>query len=388
MKMNYWLILAAALSSGFVAQDVLADEQPVLPGGTAPTESTNKAPAAPGKSARKKKPAAAVKKDAPEKKKAAEASSAKPEKDSSPATPGPAVAKQNNVNVRGQAAINSEVVAHLKKGDKVTILEEVTIKSPKTDEPSKWAKISLPASTPVWVNASFLDASKAVVPKKLNLRSGPGENYSVLGRIPKGTVVKEVETKGDWLKIEAPADTYAFVAAHLLTKEPATTAPVIIAANEPPKPPVPPVETKVAAVPPAPVATDPVPVVTTPPPAIVTPPPVVTAPPPPIEAAPVKGPVETAAVTPAKPAEEIFVKRVVTREGFVKRSVSIQAPTYFVLENINNGKTINYLYNSNTNMTLKDFQGKRIIVTGEELLDERWPNMPVISVETLETVVP
>ncbi len=380
MKMNYWLILAAALSSGFVAQDVLADEQPVLPGGTAPTESTNKAPAAPGKSARKKKPAAAVKKDAPEKKKAADTSSAKPEKDSSPATPGPAIAKQNNVNVRGQAAINSEVVAHLKKGDKVTILEEVTIKSPKTDEPSKWAKISLPASTPVWVNASFLDASKAVVPKKLNLRSGPGENYSVLGRIPKGTVVKEVETKGDWLKIEAPADTYAFVAAHLLTKEPAITAPVIIAANELPKPPTPPVETKVPTLPLPPVANDSAPVVTAPPP-------VVTAPPP-IETAPVKAPVETAAATPAKPAEEIFVKRVVTREGFVKRSVSIQAPTYFVLENINSGKTINYLYNSNTNLTLKDFQGKRIIVTGEELLDERWPNMPVISVETLETVVP
>jgi len=31
------------------------------------------------------------------------------------------VAKQNNVNVRGQAAINSEVVARLKKGDPVTV---------------------------------------------------------------------------------------------------------------------------------------------------------------------------------------------------------------------------------------------------------------------------
>jgi hypothetical protein len=84
--------------------------------------------------------------------------------------------------------------------------------------------------------------------------------------------------------------------------------------------------------------------------------------------------------------EEPAGKRVVTREGIVKRSVSIQAPTYFVLEALNNGKAVDYLYSSSTNVSLKDFKGKHIIVTGEELLDERWPHTPVISVETLETL--
>jgi hypothetical protein len=114
-------------------------------------------------------------------------------------------------------------------------------------------------------------------------------------------------------------------------------------------------------------------------------------PPPTAPAAPVI-PAESVAIpaatppTPAPPAEEILVKRVISREGIVKRSVSIQAPTYFALESLDTGKTINYLYSSTTNLVLKDLKGKRIVVTGEEMLDERWPNTPVISVESLQTV--
>ena len=81
-----------------------------------------------------------------------------------------------------------------------------------------------------------------------------------------------------------------------------------------------------------------------------------------------------------------LVKRVVSREGIVRRSVSIQAPTYFVLESLDTGKTINYLHSSSTNILLKSLAGKRILVTGEEALDERWSNTPVITVETLQTV--
>jgi hypothetical protein len=96
--------------------------------------------------------------------------------------------------------------------------------------------------------------------------------------------------------------------------------------------------------------------------------------------------VVAALATPAVPEEEAFVKRVVSREGVVKRSMSIQAPTYFALQSLDTGKTINYLYSPTTNLVLKDFSGKRIMVTGEELLDERWPNIPVINVDTLQAV--
>src|SRR5438067_1821112 len=327
MKMKHRLILAATLSAGLLAPGLFADDQPgSAPASANPSGTGSEAPAPPAK----KKKAAAAKKASATTKKGAPAVEAT--KAPVALTTGSAVVTQKNVNVRGQAAINSEIIVHLKKGDHVNVLEEVTLKKPKTDEPAKWAKVSLPTNAAVWVNASFVNAAdKTVVPKKLNVRSGPGENYSVVARLAKGTVVKEIESKGDWMKIEAPADSYGFIAAHLLSGEPAAPPPLIVAAVEPPKPP--PTETAVAPpITPAPAADPVVPPVTTPVPPV---PPVAPAVPPP---AAVTTPPEPAAPAPAP--EEILVKRVVSREGFVKRSVSIQSPTYFALQSLDTGKTI------------------------------------------------
>ena len=182
-----------------------------------------------------KKPQAPAK-PKPAKSKASKASAAAPTQPQLPLTPGPAVVNTKYANVRGQAAINSEVVTALKRGEEVTVVEEVTLKKPKTDEPARWAKIALPPSVGVWVHSDYIDGStKTVKSKRLNLRSGPGENYSVLGRAEHGTPVKEIEVKGPWVKIEAPANTYAFVASHLL--QPRIAPPgEAIAAAQPSKP--------------------------------------------------------------------------------------------------------------------------------------------------------
>jgi len=372
MSMKHWLILTVTFAAGLAAQSIFADDQPGTVPPNAPTAPLVVAPPATEQPAKKKKSTTAKKPATPKK----SAPAITEPLQATPVTPGPAIVTQPNVNVRGQAAINSEVIVRLKKGDHVNVLEEITLKKPKTDEPAKWAKVALPTNATVWVNSSFINpADKTVTPKKLKVRSGPGENYSVLAIIGKGTVVKDLETKGDWMKIEAPAEACGYIAAHLLSNEAAAPPPpVVVAAIEPPKPPL--VETKIAP-PTTPVpATDPVvvPPVAPPPPANT----VAVVPP------PVTAPAEPA--TPAPPPEEILVKRVVSREGIVKRSVSIQAPTYFALESLDTGKTINYLFSATTNMVLKDFRGKRIVVTGEEMLDERWPNTPVINVDTLQSV--
>ncbi|HKP38258.1 MAG TPA: SH3 domain-containing protein [Pyrinomonadaceae bacterium] len=335
------MILTALLC----ANVALADDQ--LPPGAGNGDA--KKPSTPAKS----KPA---KSKAAKSKPSTSAASAQPQL---PLTPGPAVVNTKNANVRGQAAINSEVVASLKRGEQVTVIDEVTLKKPKTDEPARWAKIALPPSVGVWVHSDYIDANtKTVKSKRLNMRSGPGENYSVLGRIDQGTAIKEIEVKGPWVKIEAPANTYAFVAAHLL--QPRIAPPgEALAATQPAKP----LETaKVETIPPPADAG-----------AITTPPTATDA---------TTSISARAAAAPAESEEEI--KRVVTREGLVRNSVSIQAPTYFVLTSLDSGKPINYLFS--TNIAIKDFKGHRIIVTGEEMLDERWPNTPVIAVDKLESV--
>lgn len=295
-----------------------------------------------------------------------------------PANPvsGPSVTvKQSNVNVRGQPRINSDVVTRLNRGDQVIVLEEIKLPNPKTDEPAGWTKVALPPTAFVWVHSSFVDpATKTVKVNRLNVRNGPGENFSVLGRIEKGTAIKEIETKGLWIKIAPPSGTYGYVASHLLNHPTKGTE---VAAAKPVKPAGP----ATPAVEPASVVANTVTVATNTPSDLAA----TTAPAlPAAEVTPGTTNSPNAALEEAE--AERAEKRIVTREGIVRRSVSIQAPTYFVLENKENRKTINYLFSPGNKALLRDYENQRILVTGEEMLDERWPNTPVITVDKLRAM--
>jgi uncharacterized protein YgiM (DUF1202 family) len=349
MKTNYLVILAVMLSTSLVAQEM-----------------TSPPAAAPAAKAEKKKAAAnASKKKAavePAQKKAVAAK--KPAAVERPAflVAGPALIAGSNVNVRGQATLNSEVVTRLNKGETVTVLEQINLEKPKADEPAQWAKIAFPANAHVWVNAAYIDATnKTVVPRKLNLRAGPGENYSVVGLLDKGAPVKEIVTKGNWMEIEAPSGAYAFVAAEYLRQE----------------------ATGIAAVP--------APTVVQPP---TMPTPVAEAPP--VAAAPTNPPVALPGVAPTTPTPEPVPatpvvegpppKRIVQHEGVVRPTVSIQAPTKWALVDPDTGHTVDYLYTTTTNLNLIHWRGYRVVVTGEEGLDERWGHTPVITIQRIQVV--
>ena len=85
------------------------------------------------------------------------------------------------------------------------------------------------------------------------------------------------------------------------------------------------------------------------------------------------------------------LRRIVTREGIVRRSRSIQSPTYHRLEDPLTHKTMNYLYTGRLHLNtspsrtdLKPYEGYRIQVTGQESVDLRWPKIPVIEIEELK----
>jgi len=263
-----------------------------------------------------------------------------------------AVVKGDRVRVRGQATLKSEVITLLKKGETVTVLEEIAAKKPKRGEPANWARIQLPPNTPVWVYAPYIETTNNTVNiKRLNLRAGPGERFSIIGRIERGTPVKQIRTTDNWMEIEAPGNAFAFVAAEMLEKS-AVPAPA------------PTLETVKTETPPA-VATEPVPA-----PTQVVPP--VTQP---ADVAPQPAP--TTAV------EAVAPKRVVSREGTVIVSRSIQAPTSYALEHRESHRTVNYLHSESEDIDLKRFAGRKVIVMGEELIDQRWVNTPIIEVESI-----
>ena len=282
-----------------------------------------------------------------------------------------AVVKKDRVNVRAQATPNSEVITQLKKGETVTVLEEIAARKPKHGEPAKWARIQLPPNTPVWVYAPYIETTNNTVNiKRLNLRAGPGENFSVIGRIERGTPVMQIRTTGNWMEIEAPTNAYAFVASEMLEKSAAPApAPTELAANTTkaaPTQPPPTVENVKPETAPA-VATEPVPAPTRAAQPATQPP----------------GPAPQPAPTTVETAPP---KRVVIREGTVVVSRSIQAPTSYALENRESRRTVNYLHSESEDINLKKFAGKKVIVTGEELIDQRWVNTPIIEVESIRLV--
>ena len=341
-----------------------------------------------------------------------------------------ATVSSDRVNVRGGPSLASEVVCQVGRGATVVVLESVTVPQPKPGEPANWYKIQLPGDTTVWVNASFIHPTrKSVRARRLNVRAGPGENFSVLGRLGQGDLVREVRVMDDWMEIEPPAGTYAYVATNYVTLNgpltgasetraaavpaeastpvtpavaspqpmpsarslpnakpmavaPATGAPAPTVATPPPVPTVNPQPDAAATKAAPPVAPPPVasPAVepATPPATTAAPPTVPEAKPAPSEPAAPPEPAAKSEPAPAKP------KRIIQREGVVADSVSIQAPTSYKLKSAENGQDLNFLHPGPLGVRLAPYKGQRIVVTGEEQIDPRWPNLPMIEITRIQ----
>ena len=362
MKKHCWLTLGLMVATVAVAQNN-TNSLPAIPAPV--TSPAAESAAAPAVAAR---PAAAAAK--PKKPAAAPAKVVKLKEPKIALVAGPAEVTVSNLIVRGQAGLKGEVVTHLLKGQTVTVLSQINLDKHAADEPAQWAKIASPTNTHIWVSAKYIDATnKTVLPKKLNLRAGPGENYSVVGVLERGTTVSEVITKGGWVQIEAPTSTYAFVAAMYLKQE---AVPAVVVN---PTPPVPTTPTPTPTPPPTPTPVpEPQPIVpeqthvTTPPAPPVNPPPAVEIP------APAPAAIET--TIPPGP-------RVVTHEGVVRHVASIITPTDYELYDPTTDVNINFLYTTSTNLNLSRYVGMRINVTGEEGLAAQWPNIPVLTIQKI-----
>jgi len=287
-------------------------------------------------------------------------------------SPGAATITGNNVNVRGKAGYKGEVFTKLKQGDAVTVIEQVILPKPKSGEPAQWAKIDFPATAHVWVHSAYVDDNKTVKPRKLNVRTGPGENYSIVGVLQQGATVKEVSAKGKWLEIEPPAGAYAFVAASYVQQAATESAVPPVVSVAPPDTTAPP---ETAAVTPAPELAN----TTTDTPGII-------ATNPAVEPSPAPQPDDVNAAPPPAVIEEVDIPRFVSHEGVVKGTISIQAPTQFGLYSPETGKLINYLYSPTPQLEMSRYQGRHIIVSGQEGLDQRWKNTPVLTIQKIYVV--
>jgi uncharacterized protein YgiM (DUF1202 family) len=364
MKTKFWTVCVALISTSLLAQQdsnapaAAPADTSAAPAATAPstTEPTNApAPAmAPETPAASNAPAAeAPKPKAKHKKKPAAHPS---ELKTIPLVAGPAVVAANRVNVRGQAGLKGEIIGRMTNGEPVTVVEEIHLKNSKEDEPSAWAKIALPDKLHPWVKASYIDtSSETVKPKTLNMRGGPGENYSVIGTLKRGTMVKEVTTKDGWMQIET-ANAFAFMAAQYLTQDPVALAAAAGLSN--------PTNTETIAE--NDMATE------------------AGTNAPDMTAMTSNGTNDQASAT--NTIVEPPAPRIVEREGYVRGATSIQAPTAYELISPDTHRIVDYLYSKDNEVDLSRYKGMHIIVTGIEGMDERWKSTPVITVQRIQVI--
>jgi uncharacterized protein YgiM (DUF1202 family) len=106
----------------------------------------------------------------------------------------------DRVNVRTGPKLNCEVICQLSKGDKVEVHKKE----------KDWFCIKSPKKIYVWVNKKFIK-NKKVTCKRLNIRSGPGLAYSILGQFKKGASVNILGTKGEWGKTIVSSNIFFWV---------------------------------------------------------------------------------------------------------------------------------------------------------------------------------
>lgn len=338
MKTNCWLILGVMIATGAIAQDNNSNALPEIP----PPVTTPVAEAQPATPA--VAPAEATPAPAPEKPKPVKKKHAPVRKINEPTvtlSPGTAEVTVKELNVRGQAGLRGEAIAHLKQGETVNVIDQINLAKHAPNEPSQWAKISYPASASIWVSGKYIDANGVVTPKKLNMRSGPGENYSVVGTLEQGTHVSQITAKNGWDKIEPPANAYGFIAAMYLKQEAPAPAPT---------------PTPV----PAPQEIEP-----TQPPATMP---------------------EALPPTVPEPAYNPNIPRVVSHEGVVRHVGSVITPTEYELYSTETDKNIDFLYSNSKDLDLARYVGMRIIVTGEEGLAPRFSETPVLTIQSITVV--
>lgn len=113
--------------------------------------------------------------------------------------------KSDRVNLRAKADLQSETVGQLSLDQMLTVLSIEDL----------WVQVVPPESTDFWVHKEFV-VEDTVLVNRLNVRSGAGINYNVVGTFAKGDKVERRGSFGEWLKVAAPANASLWVSRDLV----------------------------------------------------------------------------------------------------------------------------------------------------------------------------
>jgi len=113
----------------------------------------------------------------------------------------------DNVNLRAGADSNKEVVSQVSYDD--------ILYTAGKDESGKWFRVLPPKGTKLYVYEKLIQDGKVSV-KTLNVRSGPGINYTKMGEVLRGQDLKVIDQRNEWLAIEPPESCYLWISTDYL----------------------------------------------------------------------------------------------------------------------------------------------------------------------------
>jgi len=101
---------------------------------------------------------------------------------------------KDNTNLRARAGLNVEVTGQ------VAANQELTAKS----MDSEWVEVVAPTNIDFWVLGDYLKDGLVVCRQTVNVRVGPGLNFSIVGQLRNGDNVEVRGSHTDWIKIAPP----------------------------------------------------------------------------------------------------------------------------------------------------------------------------------------
>ncbi len=134
------------------------------------------------------------------------------------------------VNLRAGPGTQYQVVGQTSRGDQLDIVATE----------GQWHQVFLKDGQRAWIAGWLVDVTAAerfvkVNATVVNLRSGAGTSFSIVGQASAGDTFSVVAETGDWLKISRPSGDHAYIASWL-TVPAASTIPEPVAPPEPPPP--------------------------------------------------------------------------------------------------------------------------------------------------------
>jgi SH3-like domain-containing protein len=124
----------------------------------------------------------------------------------------------SRVNLRAAPRADAEVVGQSEDGAVLNAPDGVS---------GAWVKVQAPPHARAWVYGDLLQDGKVRV-SAAQVRSGPGINYAVIGRLTEGAEVRVVDSHagGEWLRIEPPPGVMVWISAdHVTARQAAPSAP-------------------------------------------------------------------------------------------------------------------------------------------------------------------